>query len=395
LKEAIFLLWLLLFTFRPEAQVNCEFKQPVITIPFGTGYIDDLNTEELYNYNRVPRSCPTDGHYAYASFTSDCFRGDWHTLQEDHTTGDVDGNMMLVNSSYNTGTFFNTRIEGLKGGTTYEFALWLMNICKPTDKCPFPLLPNITIMLETSSGKMVARFGTGDVERREVPHWTRYRSVFTTPASETTFNLIMVNNKPGGCGNDFALDDITLRECIKKTMVTSTAKKTASIKKQTVKPAPKKTAVVPGKNQVRNKQLEKTKKESLTPVLKSKPPIFPPPPPVLRTRTNSLVKQFETGPGEIRIDLYDNGEIDGDTVSIYHNNSLVIAHAKLSQKPITLRIAINAANPHHELIMVAENLGSIPPNTSLMIVTAGTKRYQVFITSTEQKNAKVSLDLKE
>jgi hypothetical protein len=45
--------------------------------------------------------------------------------------------------------------------------------------------------------------------------------------------------------------------------------------------------------------------------------------------------------------------------------------------------------------MVAENLGSIPPNTSLMIVTAGTKRYEVFISSSEQKNAKVVFDLKE
>jgi hypothetical protein len=45
--------------------------------------------------------------------------------------------------------------------------------------------------------------------------------------------------------------------------------------------------------------------------------------------------------------------------------------------------------------MVAENLGSIPPNTALMIVTAGAKRDEVFISSSKQKNAKVVLDLKE
>ena len=50
---------------------------------------------------------------------------------------------------------------------------------------------------------------------------------------------------------------------------------------------------------------------------------------------------------------------------------------------------MDEANPDHELIMVAENLGEIPPNTSLMIVTAGDKRYEVRITSTEQKNAMV------
>ena len=92
--------------------------------------------------------------------------------------------------------------------------------------------------------------------------------------------------------------------------------------------------------------------------------------------------------------MYDNGEIDGDTVSIYHNNKLIVSNAKLSQKPITFRISVNADNPHHELVMVAENLGSIPPNTSLMIVTTATKRYQVFISSTEQKNGRVIFDLK-
>ena len=46
-------------------------------------------------------------------------------------------------------------------------------------------------------------------------------------------------------------------------------------------------------------------------------------------------------------------------------------------------------NAEHELVMVAENLGEIPPNTSLMVVTAGDQRFEVRITSTEQKNAMV------
>ena len=65
------------------------------------------------------------------------------------------------------------------------------------------------------------------------------------------------------------------------------------------------------------------------------------------------------------------------------------------KKPTTIRIDLDASQPYHELVMVAENLGAIPPNTSLMIISAGTKRYQVFISSNEQKNAKVIFDLKE
>jgi hypothetical protein len=380
---------------------NCTFKKPLITIHFGSGNARDVNTDMPLYYDRVRSSCPTDGHYTYTSYTSDCFHGDWFTLNEDHTAGDVSGNMLLVNSAYSTGIFLETTINGLKGGTTYEFGVWLMNVCKITEKCPFPLLPNITIMLRTTSGKTIAKFGTGEVARVPVPHWTQHRAVFTTPASETSLTLVMVNNKPGGCGNDFALDDITFRECVKQPPVATTRLKTPlAAKKQpvTANQPPKKATSVPVKNHERSVQIVKPHKDSQvysTPVVKLKPQNFPPPPSILRTRENTVVKQIQTATGEISINLYDNGEIDGDTVSIYHNNVLLMSHARLSQKPISINIAIDSSRPHHELVMVAENLGSIPPNTSVMIITAGGQRYEVFISSNEQRNAKVIFNLKE
>ena len=389
------------FVFQAKAQLaTWTFKEPVITIHFGTGNVRDVNAVMPSNYERVENYCPTDGHYTYTSYTSDCFRGDWFTLTEDHTSGDVDGNMMLVNSSYDKGTFFRTALNGLKGGTTYEFSVWMMNVCKISDKCPYPLLPNITMWLKTLSGKSIAQFGTGEVARRHTPGWTLYRALFTTPSTETSLTLIMINNAPGGCGNDFALDDITIRECIIPTRAASvTPKKTVLVKKQsvTIKKAPKKAMPPPVTIKTQTETREKTKAIPTInyPVIKQGRPIFPSPPPVLATRTNPLIKQLETEAGEITLDLYDNGEIDGDTVSIYHNNVLLVSHARLSEKPITFRIDVNAAKPYHELVMVAENLGSIPPNTSVMIITAGGKRYEVFISSTEQKNAKVVLNLKE
>ncbi len=394
---------MLSFVFRAEAQLlNCTLKKPVITIDFGSGIVRDVNTASLSNYKRVANYCPTDGHYTYTPYTSDCFRGDWFTLTEDHTIGDADGNMMLVNSSYDQGDFFTTTINGLKSSTTYEFGVWMMNVCKITDKCPYPLLPNITIRLQTLSGKFIARFGTGEVVRRESPHWTQYRAPFKMPAAETDLIMIMTNNAPGGCGNDFALDDITFRECITQTPeAIPVTKKAPVVKKQqpAIKQVPgKTTSAPPVTGATNNKPIEKSLSnpaENLTPLIKKRTPVFPPAPAVLTSRTNLLVKQIETEAGDIRLDLYDNGEIDGDTVSIYHNNSLLVSQARLSQKPITLHIKVNAAHPHHELIMVANNLGSIPPNTSVMIITAGSKRYKVFISTTEQKSAKVVLNLKE
>ena len=115
----------------------------------------------------------------------------------------------------------------------------------------------------------------------------------------------------------------------------------------------------------------------------------------MKTRENELFKKIESEAGEIRINLYDNGEIDGDTVSIYHNNKLIRSHIRLSQEAIPITIAINPSEPHHELVMVAENLGSIPPNTSVMVINTPHNRYEVFISSNTQKNAKVVFDLKK
>ena len=112
-------------------------------------------------------------------------------------------------------------------------------------------------------------------------------------------------------------------------------------------------------------------------------------PQVLSQRTNELVKTIYTPASEVHIKIYDNGTIDNDTVSVYIDNKLVMAHQRLTDQAITFTIALPNEGDVHELVMVADNLGEIPPNTSLMIVNAGDKQYEVRITSTEQKNAMV------
>jgi hypothetical protein len=135
------------------------------------------------------------------------------------------------------------------------------------------------------------------------------------------------------------------------------------------------------------------KKEEITkiaPVEKK----LPPAPDVIRNRSNQLVKTFHTSAKEIKIELYDNGEIDGDTITVYHNNRLILSRKRLTDRPLSFTIKVDENDTHHEFVMVAENLGSIPPNTALMVITAGTKRYETFVTSTEQKNAVVIIEYK-
>jgi hypothetical protein len=120
-----------------------------------------------------------------------------------------------------------------------------------------------------------------------------------------------------------------------------------------------------------------------------------PVPKVLLERENTLVKTIVTDQEDIRIDLYDNGTIDNDTITVYHNNELVTANQRLNFTPITFHIKCNKNENYHEIVVVAENLGDIPPNTALMVVTAGgKKRQEIFLASNEQKNAKVIIEYK-
>jgi hypothetical protein len=406
IRRIVLLSWLQ-FAINPvlwSQKNDCTFKEPLLIIDFGSGKnVKDINQFPLPKYNCVFNECPIDGNYSFVSHMSNCFNGDWHTFNQDHTSNDKDGKMMLVNANETGGLFFNITINDLKGNTTYQLAACMVNVCKIRGGCP-PLPPNIIIKLITPAGKKVASFQTGLLAQTDAPRWITYSGIFTTPADVTTLVLTMEDITLGGCGNDFALDDITLRECIKPTPVVKTevnpvpkpSKKEVThvtkpvIKKIPVKPQPvKKDSLVI----ISKKTFTDTSLFIYSPI-KEKPAALLVPRPIL-TRENPIIKRIETIAGEIIIELYDNGQIDGDTVSIYHNNELIVSGAALSQKPVSFHIKVDTLHPHHELIMVADNLGSIPPNTSLMIITANNKRYEVFISSSEQKNAKIVIDLKE
>lgn len=115
-------------------------------------------------------------------------------------------------------------------------------------------------------------------------------------------------------------------------------------------------------------------------------------PKVLQERENSLVKTLVVNDEDIQIDLFDNGTIDNDTISVYHNNELVVKSGRLAFKAISFKIKCSTKENIHELVIVAENLGEIPPNTALMVITAGRKRYEVFLSSNEKRNAKVVIE---
>lgn len=123
-----------------------------------------------------------------------------------------------------------------------------------------------------------------------------------------------------------------------------------------------------------------------------KPPVINNP--VIVKRQVEIIEALEVSEDSVVLSLYDNGEIDGDTVSVFLNNELIVSRIGIKASAYKKTIAV----PKGEIIQLtlfAENLGSIPPNTGLLIVTTTNERYQVNFSSTLNKSSSIVLKRKE
>jgi len=112
--------------------------------------------------------------------------------------------------------------------------------------------------------------------------------------------------------------------------------------------------------------------------------------PGYNARSKNILKTIEVPTvEEFKVDFYDNGEIDGDTISVFYNEKLILSKQRLTDKPLTITIKMDTTREINELVMYADNLGAIPPNTALMITTIAGKRYEVYITSNEKSSGTI------
>ena len=110
---------------------------------------------------------------------------------------------------------------------------------------------------------------------------------------------------------------------------------------------------------------------------------------VLVGRENKLVKKIITNSKKISLDLFDNGTIDNDTIIVFDNKKLLVNKKRLSYKSIHLEFDFTENLREHEVIIVAHNMGTVPPNTALLLFKDGKVRQEYFITSTNKINAKI------
>ena len=181
---------------------------PIFTETFGVGATTSLPVGTTsYSYTT---GAPNDGSYNVSSNTN--WFG-WHDIV-DHTTGDTNGRMLVINADFTSGEFYRTAVSGLCENTTYEFSSWMINLL-PTSLCGGAGIP-ISVKFEiwdNTNTNLLASGDTGSIGGTSSPNWQQYALVFQTLPSQTSVILKMLNNGVGGCGNDLALDDIVFKSC--------------------------------------------------------------------------------------------------------------------------------------------------------------------------------------
>ena len=103
-----------------------------------------------------------------------------------------------------------------------------------------------------------------------------------------------------------------------------------------------------------------------------------------------MKKKIEVFSDTLELNFYDNGDIDGDTITVYYNKKMILNKQRLSDKPVTVKIEVNEKS-ENEIIMFADNLGSIPPNTAILIFEDKGVRHEVKIDSNLKSSGSVYL----
>lgn len=174
------------------------------------------------------------------------------------------------------------------------------------------------------------------------------------------------------------------------------AKKEKYVKEKPVKEKPVRDKTVKVKT-VKEKEVTETKEEVIVKTEPVKPSEIKPKQAAadINGRVIETIQRVNYTSDSLVITLYDNGEVDGDTVSILMNGNVIMPMVGLSTKPVRKTIYTKDITDSIQIVMYAENLGSLPPNTGLLIVNDGKDRYEIRFSGDLKKNSAIVFKRKE
>jgi len=146
------------------------------------------------------------------------------------------GYMLVVNAAYRTDVAFAFNFSGACTETYYEVSAWIKNICS---KCGCDsngvgstntgyqptavgdssgIRPNLAFQINgvdyyTTGDLAYQGLGGTQTGSDTLNKWVKRSFVYKTKPGETSFTMTLRNNAPGGGGNDWAVDDISIRTC--------------------------------------------------------------------------------------------------------------------------------------------------------------------------------------
>jgi hypothetical protein len=106
-------------------------------------------------------------------------------------------------------------------------------------------------------------------------------------------------------------------------------------------------------------------------------------------RKTNRMKDVEISSDSLVLTLYDNGVVDGDSISVYSNGKNVVSNRKLSTTAIKKTLYFEPGNPELKITLVAENLGTIPPNTGLVMIRDGEQDIRLNFSADLSTNAEI------
>ena len=115
----------------------------------------------------------------------------------------------------------------------------------------------------------------------------------------------------------------------------------------------------------------------------------------LNNRIIETIQSVNYKSDSLVLTLYDNGEVDGDTVSVIMNGKVIMPMVGLSTNAVRKTIYTKDITDSIQIVMYAENLGSLPPNTGLLIVYDGKQRYEIRFSGDLKKNSAIVFHRKE
>ena len=211
----------LFFTTSVNAQIGCSGERVLWLQTFGTGTTSTSSPDVLTSGLTYQDTGSLVAEGVYRIIDSTQQKPEWH-VSGDHT-GDVNGKMLVVNGQAET--FFQHTITDPSGFLegNYNVSLYVMNVDTLGICGTNALLTKLTFTVEylSSANTWIPLAGSPlvapSVAQSPISTWVNQGGSFTLPSTgnflPTQIRITLGDGTVGGCGNDFAMDDVKFSYC--------------------------------------------------------------------------------------------------------------------------------------------------------------------------------------